>query len=376
VAGLVNDEFEIFGQRLAGDGAEVGANDFRISDAGGTGVESADASDASVAINPANGEYLVVWQADDTDAPGVVTDELEVYGQRLSVAGAELGTNDFRISDARGTGTTGAQVFDPHVTFNQAAGEYLVVWQADDTDTPGVVDGEFEIFGQRLSAAGAALGSNDFRVSETGGSGVTFLGAHDPVAVAGAQANDFMVFWWGDDGNNGQVNEEQEILGRRLTPPRSVEAPAIAGGTQAGETVTCSPGAWANQPATIAVQWRRGSTDIPGATSAGYVVSAADVGQPLSCGVTATNVAGSRSVLSSSVVSPLAPQPGPAGAAGGAGEVGDGGPSGAAGPAGSDGTAGPAGPAGAGVKVKCKRRKRRGVVRIRCVVVPVPAGPP
>jgi len=65
----------------------------------------------------------------------------------------EIGTNDFRISDAGGTGTATAAAFRPAVAFNATANEYLMVWYADDTDA-GLVDGEREIFGQRLAFRG------------------------------------------------------------------------------------------------------------------------------------------------------------------------------------------------------------------------------
>ena len=39
----------------------------------------------------------------------------------------------------------------PHVAFSPTSNEYLVVFEGDD-DTPPLVDGESEIFGQRLDA--------------------------------------------------------------------------------------------------------------------------------------------------------------------------------------------------------------------------------
>ena len=80
-------------------GAEVGTNDFRISDMGPDGNTNFDAQDPAVAYNSTNNEYLVVWRGDDDTAP-LVDNELEIFGQRLNAAtGAAVGTNDFRISD-------------------------------------------------------------------------------------------------------------------------------------------------------------------------------------------------------------------------------------------------------------------------------------
>jgi hypothetical protein len=44
---------------------EVGTNDFRISDMGGTGNTSYNATYPAVAYNSTNNEYLVVWYGDD-----------------------------------------------------------------------------------------------------------------------------------------------------------------------------------------------------------------------------------------------------------------------------------------------------------------------
>src|SRR5262249_56629281 len=79
---LVNEEYEIFGQRLdAATGKEVGANDFRISDMGPDGNPDFDAFSPAVAYNPTNNQYLVVWQGDDTN-----DDQLEIFRQRLDPA--------------------------------------------------------------------------------------------------------------------------------------------------------------------------------------------------------------------------------------------------------------------------------------------------
>ncbi len=60
---------------------------------------------------------------------------------------------------------------NPAVAYDVGANEYLVVWEGDD-NVGGLVQGENEIFGQRLDAAtGMSCGANDFRISEMGGTG-------------------------------------------------------------------------------------------------------------------------------------------------------------------------------------------------------------
>src|SRR5919197_6698163 len=135
---LVDDELEIFGQRLnAATGAEVGTNDFRISDMGPNGSTLYRAAEPAVAYNSQGNGYLVAWDGDDNTFP-LDDDEFEIFGQRLSAAtGAEVGTNDLRLSDI---GDAGPE-FDastPAVAYNSINNEYLVVWSAD-----GTVDDEF-----------------------------------------------------------------------------------------------------------------------------------------------------------------------------------------------------------------------------------------
>lgn len=197
--GLADGEFEIYGQRLNNLGAEVGTNDFRISQAGTDGNAAIDAVRPSVVHNSSTNEYLVAWTADLND------EAAEVYGQRLSNTGAEIGSNDFRISQM---GSVDSDVrfdaFGATLAYNSLANEYLVLWSGDDA-----VDGDVEIYAQRLSAAGAALdtgtelGGNDFRVSNLDGS-ATKRG-NSPAAVYNPTADEYLIAWYGDhiiDGRN------------------------------------------------------------------------------------------------------------------------------------------------------------------------------
>jgi hypothetical protein len=214
-APLVDNENEIFGQRLDGaTGAEIGANDFRISDMGPDGNTSFGASSPVVAWNATANEYLVVWQGDDDTAP-LVDNEREVFGQRLDAAGLELGANDFRLSDMGPDGDVNYGAYDPAVAFNATANEYLVVWYGDDNTAP-LVDGEYEIFGQRLTAAGGAIGTNDFRLSDMGPDGDTGYFAFNPAVAFNATADEYLVVWYGTDNTAPLVANENEIFGQRL----------------------------------------------------------------------------------------------------------------------------------------------------------------
>ncbi|MDD5724015.1 MAG: hypothetical protein PHY29_09825 [Syntrophales bacterium] len=221
---LVQGENEIFGQRInAATGAEVGTNDFRISDMGPDGNADYAANSPAVAYNSTNNEYLVVWFGDDNSG-SLVDGENEIFGQRINAAtGAEVGTNDFRISDMGGTGDTSYFALQPAVAWNSTNNEYLVVWWSDD-DTGSLVQGEKEIFGQRINAAtGAEVGTNDFRISDMGGTGDTNYFAACPAIAYNSTNNEYLVVWYGDDDTEPLVNDELEIFGQRINAATGAE---------------------------------------------------------------------------------------------------------------------------------------------------------
>ncbi|MBC8181123.1 hypothetical protein H8E88_08365, partial [candidate division KSB1 bacterium] len=187
---LVAYEFEIYGQRInAVNGVEVGGNDFRISDMGPDGDDDFDGTKPAVAYNSTNGEYLVVWCGRD------VVNEDEIYGQRLNAATcAEIGTNDFRISDMGPDGNHAYDAINPDVAYNSANNEYLVVWAGDDSDE------EWEVYGQRINAVtGAEIGTNDFRISDMGPDGnKDYNVGNSKVGVTYNSAdNEYLVVWCG-----------------------------------------------------------------------------------------------------------------------------------------------------------------------------------
>ncbi len=213
---IINDDNEIFVQRISNTGAEIGDNDIRISDVGYVNDDQYyDASYPKAAYNSTDNEYLVVWSADDNQGGGAQHEE-EIWGQRLSNIAAEIGTNDFRISDAGDIGDNTYIAFHPSVAYNSTNNEYLVVWYADDIDG-GVVDDEYEIWGQRLSNICDELGNNDFRISDMGETNNAAYKAYNPDVVYNYTDNEYMVVWKSDDNTSPLVDEEYEVFGQRLT---------------------------------------------------------------------------------------------------------------------------------------------------------------
>jgi hypothetical protein len=90
--------------------------------------------------------------------------------------------------------------------------------------------------------------------------------------------------------------------------PINLVPPSIGGTAQQGHDVVCSQGTWLNSPTSHAYQWKRTGTPILAATSSTYTVQAADVGQLLTCAVTASNADGASLIPAESLpVVPIAP---------------------------------------------------------------------
>ena len=218
---LVDGEDEIFGQRInAATGAEVGT-DFRISDMGPDGDVAYDAIKPAVAHNITNNEYLVVWQGDDNTG-SLVDNENEIFGQRINAAtGAEVGT-DFRISDMGPDGDDAYDARIPAVAYNSTNNEYLVVWQGDD-NTGSLVDGEEEIFGQRINAATGAEVGTDFRISDMGPDGDDRYNTTASAVAYNITNNEYLVVWHGDDNTGSLVDNEFEIYSQRINAATGAE---------------------------------------------------------------------------------------------------------------------------------------------------------
>ena len=138
---------DIYGRRVGGDGARIGA-DLRISGPKATANEYYPA----VAWNQAL--PTSTWSSGRTTAttrPAATTST----GGGWEPMGHAVG-GDFRISGPQAT----AEEWEPAVAWNQTANEYLVVWEDGRNDLTGGSD----IYGRRVVATGSRLGG-DFRIS-------------------------------------------------------------------------------------------------------------------------------------------------------------------------------------------------------------------
>ena len=129
-------------------------------------------------------------------------------------------------------------------------------------------------------------------------------------------------------------------------PPQNVTRPVISGTAQAGQTLSTTDGAWtSSSPKSYTYRWRRcaGSvcTDIPGATSSTYALTAADVGSPVDVVVTAVNTGGGTDAIADATVTVVAAPPSSGGSGGSGGGSSGGGSSGGGSSGGSGGAGSP-----------------------------------
>ena len=192
---------------------EIGADDFRLSAMGGIGDNTYRAATPVVAYNPDDDEYLVVW-AGDTNAPPFSDDQWGIFGQRIDAAtGAEVGPDDFAITGVI-DGGAGSNFFRPAVAYNPDQGEYLVTW----TGNTGLCCGQdYEVYARRVSAAGAPVGPSVQVSHMADENNEHTFDAFESAVAYNPLAGEYLVVWSGDDGEDGRLDEEFEILGQRLS---------------------------------------------------------------------------------------------------------------------------------------------------------------
>ena len=196
---VADGDFEILGQRISAAGARVGPT-FPISNSGAGN----DSFQPAAAYHPKRNEYLVTFQSDQLNGS-----DNEIYGQRLSATGTEIG-GDFRISNAGDQGAN-HEADRPAIAFDGKRGSYLVAFESEGLAT----DGEQEIFAQRVSATGAQIGG-DQRVSTVGADGDTNRDADFAGIAYNRKRDQFLVVF---EANALSSPAEQEIFGQRLTGP-------------------------------------------------------------------------------------------------------------------------------------------------------------
>jgi hypothetical protein len=103
---------------------------------------------------------------------------------------------------------------------------------------------------------------------------------------------------------DSEANVRVFNLGRTVAgiAPSNDVAPAIAGDTGLGDTLTVTAGTWSGVPEpTLTYQWLRGGVEIAGETGTTYVITLADSGASITVRETATNSEGSAFEVSNAI---------------------------------------------------------------------------
>ena len=92
------------------------------------------------------------------------------------------------------------------------------------------------------------------------------------------------------------------LAGIATSAPVNTVVPVISGTVKRGSALTCSTGTWSNTPTSYTYQWQSAGSNIGTNSSSSPALSLSDVGNEITCTVTATNAAGSASTTSAYVV--------------------------------------------------------------------------
>ena len=208
-SGQAPGEYEIFGQLLNSSGTEIAGDDLILSDTGPGGNPAFDAADPAVAWNQYDDEYFVVWSGENNPQNSA---EVEIFGQRVSVDGLELGENDEQISRMGLDGSSADFAASPDVVHSLIQDEYLVVWHGD-MRASGQGSDEIEVWGQRVDGYSGAKKREPIRMSFMGPNGSNDYRGYMP-AAAYSRSNDRVgIVWIGDDNRSGMVDNEFEVFG-------------------------------------------------------------------------------------------------------------------------------------------------------------------
>lgn len=204
--GVVQGEFEVFGQCVLVVGVEIGFDDFCISFMGFCGNSQFDVLDFVVVYNLIFDEYFVIWVGFDDLVLGE-----EVYVQCLCGDGSVLGSViQVFLMGFDGIGGVVYFVDESFVCFSLQSDEYFVFWMGED-DCQLFFEGEFEVFGQCLMVDGWQVGIDDVCFLSFGLMGDLCYDVFLIDLVYNSVCNEFFIVFLGDDNIGMFVDDEVEI---------------------------------------------------------------------------------------------------------------------------------------------------------------------
>ena len=217
-----NDYGDIYAQRYTGDGSALGTN-FKVNDDG----ENRSQRNPCISTD-GSGKFVIAWR----EVSGI-------YAQRYFSDGSTLGTN-FKVShDIVGSCN------DPSVSID-GSGNFIISWNDDR-------DGDFDIYAQRYSSDGVALGNN-FKVNDDVDSTTQLFTS---IAIDGS--GNFVITWY--DHRNGDTN----VYGQRFTSDGSTIGTNFKVNDIQGSAADWSPSVSSDGIGNFVVTWvdeRNGDYDI------------------------------------------------------------------------------------------------------------------
>ncbi len=147
---LSNGDIDIFAQRFASDGSQLGGK-FKVND--DTGTECQRKSSVSM---DRNGNFVIAWSDDWRNS------DQDIYAQRYASDGTTLGGN-FKVNDDVGMVVGSHSGPPPPSISTDISGNFVITWT--DARNGGFNFDYFDIYAQRYSSDGIALGSN-FKVND------------------------------------------------------------------------------------------------------------------------------------------------------------------------------------------------------------------
>jgi hypothetical protein len=139
--------------------------------------------------------------------------------------------------------------------------------------------------------------------------------------VVGFGAEHYLTQYYDDQTSFASANQVAVVqrstttaIDAALVPkaPANTAAPVASGTPAMGQTLSCSTGSWTGSPTpTYTYAWLRDGVAIAGAGGSTYVVGATDVGNGLTCEVTAINSSGSAVAASNTLIVPIPSPPPP-----------------------------------------------------------------
>ena len=176
--------YGVYAQRYDSAGVQQG-NEFLVNST------TADSQSYSTVAMDASGNFVVTWSSPDSSGSGV-------FAQRFDATGVAQG-GEFQVN------TTGAGSQLLSTVAMDRDGEFVITWSSDSLD----VDLGWDIYAQRYSAAGAALGS-EILVNTTTMQQQTFS------TVAMDADGDFVVTWMSDSLGGGVLAQQFSASGAAL----------------------------------------------------------------------------------------------------------------------------------------------------------------